>query len=231
MFKNKYFYNARLLPAVITSIPMLIFCNKIFAVQYNEALKNVFDILPTIAHLGLSAAVITICIQLNRFVSKEIFQRLYFREELKMPTTNYLMINSPEYPDAIKNKIRAKIKDNFTISLLDESEERQNEINARKSIATAVSQIRIALKGNAMLLQHNIEYGFWRNLIGGAFWASILSIVIIIYGHSEHQYELRTVGIICLSVYLIPIVLSKLIITKYGKYYAKILFEQFLSLP
>jgi len=230
MFKNKYFYNARLLPAVITSIPMLIFCNKILAVEYNEALKNVFDVLPIIAHLGLSAAVITICIQLNRFIAKEVFQRLYFKDELEMPTTNHLMIKSAEYPEPIKNKIRMKIKDKFSMMLLDEYDERQNEINARKLIATAVSQIRNALRGNSMLLQHNIEYGFWRNLIGGSFWAIIFSIVIFFYGNNFNQVGLKTVGIICLIIYFIPILFSKMIINRYGKYYAKILFEQFLSL-
>jgi hypothetical protein len=117
MFKNRYYYGARLFPAIITSIPMLIFCNKIVAVKYHDALKNIYDVLPIIAHLGLSAAVIFICIQINRFLAKEIFQRLYFKEELYMPTTNHILIKSTYYADAIKNKIRKKIKDKFSITL------------------------------------------------------------------------------------------------------------------
>lgn len=231
MFKNIYFYRARLFPAVITSIPMLIFFNKILAVKYNDALRNIYDILPIIAHLGLSAAVIFLCVQINRLIAKEVFQKLYFKEELFMPTTNHIMVKSVFYAEAIKTQIRTKILAGFSIALLNAHEEQQNETNARKLIATAVSQIRIALRGNAMLLQHNIEYGFWRNLIGGSLLAFIFSVVIFFYGHYNSQPDLKITGIICLIIYFIPIVLSKLIINYYGKYYSKILYEQFLSLP
>ncbi|MCW3091407.1 MAG: hypothetical protein JWP81_2476 [Ferruginibacter sp.] len=231
MFKNIYFYRARLFPAVITSIPMLIFFNKIPAVEYNDALKNIYDILPIVAHLGLSTAVIFLCIQINRLIAKEVFQRMYFKEELFMPTTTHIMVKSVFYAETIKNKIRSKIEAAFSVTLLTAREEQQNETNARKLIATAVSQIRIALKGNTMLLQHNIEYGFWRNLIGGSLVAVIFSAAIFFYGYHYGQQDLKAISIICLIIYAIPIFLSKLIINYYGKYYSKILYEQFLSLP
>jgi hypothetical protein len=230
MFKNIYFYRARLFPALITSIPMLIFLNKIIAVEYQEALKNVYDILPIITHLGLSAAIIFLCVQVNRLLAKEIFQRLYFREELNMPTTNHLLWKNNYYDVSVKKKIRDKMNEKFGISLLGSGEEQQDETKARKLIISSVSQIRIALKGNSMLFQHNIEYGFWRNLIGGCVLAVMFSIAIYFYGRQNRLNDLTTIGIILFSVYLIPIVLSKPIIRYYGKYYSKILFEQFLSL-
>lgn len=231
MFKNIYFYRARLFPAVITSIPMLVFLNKIIAVKYSDALRNIYDVLPIIANLGLSAAVIFLCIQINRLIAKEVFQRFYFREELFMPTTNHIMVKNTFYAEPIKNSIREKIKDKFSISLMGSTDEAQNENNARKIIAAAVSQIRIVLKGNSMLLQHNIEYGFWRNLIGGSLLSVLFSITIFFYGSYYHMQDLKITGFICLIIYLIPILLSKLIINYYGKYYSKILYEQFLSLP
>lgn len=230
MFKNIYFYRARLFPALITSIPLLIFINKIIAVKYATALKNIYDVLPLITHLGLSAAIIFLFVQINRLVAKEVFQRWHFRDELYMPTTNHLLMNSTYYPIAIKNKIRDKIAAKFQIDLLNASEEQQNHENARKLIATAVSQIRNALRGNVILLQHNIEYGFWRNLIGGSLIALFFSAIIIWYGYSNDFPDQVTVGFICFIVFLIPVILSKMIIHYYGKYYAKILYEQFLSL-
>ncbi len=230
MFKNIYFYRARLFPAVLTSIPMLVLFYKVIAVKYNDALKNIYDVLPIITNLGLSTAIIFLCIQINRLIAKEIFQRFYFREELFMPTTNHIMVKNIFYAEPIKNDIRNKIKDKFSITLLDSNEEQQNENNARKVIAAAVSQIRIALKGNSMLLQHNIEYGFWRNLIGGSLLSVLFSAVILFYGNYYHLPDLKTAGLICLIIYIIPILLSKLIINYYGRYYSKILYEQFLSL-
>ncbi len=230
MFKNIYFYRARLLPALLTSIPLLILLNKVFAVEYQDALKNVFDVLPIIAHLGLSAAIIFLCVQINRLLAKEIFQRLYFRDELNMPTTNHLLWKNTYYDEAVKRRIRDRMNEKFGISLLSSHEEEQDEIKARKLILTCVSQIRIALTGNQMLLQHNIEYGFWRNLIGGSVLAVIFSALIYFYGNHNHLNDLKTIGIILFFIYLIPIILSKPIINYYGKYYSKILYEQFLSL-
>jgi hypothetical protein len=199
-------------------------------VKYALVLKNIFDVLPIIVHLGLSAAVLFLCVQVNRLIAKEIFQRLYFKEELFMPTTSHLLYSNRFYETESKNEIRARIKRSYGIDLLNKDEEKENELKARKLIAGAVSQIRISLNGNKMLLQHNIEYGFWRNLIGGSLLAVCFCIAIYFYGLDAHTNDLKLTGIICFIVYLIPVLLSKLIIRSYGKYYAKILFEQFLSL-
>lgn len=221
---------ARLFPALLTSIPILIFANNILAVKYADALTNIYSILPAIAHLGLSAAIIFLLVQINRFVAKEVFQRLYFKDELYMPSTNYLLQNNTFYPLQIKNNIRNKIKNKFQINLVDAELEIKDENNARKIIAMAVSQIRNSLRGNSMLLQHNIEYGFWRNLIGGSLVAFIISVVIFIYGNIQHLPDQQTVGLICSIIYFLPVVFSAVIIRHYGKYYAKILYEQFISL-
>lgn len=230
MFKNVYFYRARLLPALITSIPMLIFINKVFAVKYANALQNVYDVLPIIAHLGLSVAIIFLFVQVNRLIAKEMFQRIYFNNELHMPTTNHLLINNTHYPFFVKNKIRDKIFAKFQVNLPDAQEESQDENNARKIISVAVSQIRIALKDNSIILQHNIEYGFWRNLIGGSLLSVLFSIAIFFYGKYFHLIDQQSIGAICFIVYSLPLFFSKFIIKKYGNYYSKILFEQFLSL-
>ena len=230
MFKNAYFYRARLFPALLTSIPMLIFINKIVAVRYHAALSNIFEILPIISYLGLSAAIIFLCVQINRLIAKEIFQRLYFKEESHMPTTNNLLWNNNIYDDNTKAKIRDKIYDKFGVTLLKRQDEQKDEIKARKLIVTSVSQIKIALTKNVMLLQHNIEYGFWRNLIGGCLLAVIFSACIYFYGRNFGLNALETIGIILFIIYMVPIILSKFIIGRYGRYYSKILYEQFLSL-
>ena len=230
MFKDVYFYRARFFPALLTCIPMLVFFNKILVVRYYDAMKNVFEVLPIIAHLGLSAAVIFLCVQINRILAKEIFQKFYFKEESHMPTTNFLLWNNDYYDETIKVKIRDKIQSKFGITLLNLNEELQYEKRARNLIVTTVSQIRIALKGNKMLFQHNIEYGFWRNFLGGCVLAVIFSVVIFFYGYRNSIDGLKVLGIISFIFYLLPILLSKLIIQNYGRYYGKILYEQFLSL-
>ncbi len=229
MFKNIYFYRARLFPALLTSIPLIIFINRILAIEYNDALKNVLDVLPLLTHLGLSAALVFLCAQVNRVIAKELFQHIYFKDELNMPSTNHLLWKSTYYDLTVKKKIRDKMNEKFGITLLGAEEELQDETRARKLIVTCVAQVRVALTGNSMLLQHNIEYGFWRNLIGGSVLALLFSAAILVYGISNGFKDLITIGISLFGIYLMPILMSKVIIRKYGNYFSKILYEQFLG--
>lgn len=230
MAVNPYFLRARLFPTVLTSIPLLVVINAVIAPIYHEALKNIYAVLPTIASFGLSAAVIFLFVQINRLIAKEVFQRFFFQDEVRMPSTNHLLWQDSFFEDQIKVQIRTKIKDRFNIDLLDKRGEAQNEMKGRRLIVTAVSQIRNVLRGNKMLLQHNIEYGFFRNLIGGSLLAVAVSIFLLVYALIMDANRLCTTAIILIIVYLIPLLLSKMLIKKYGNYYSKILYEQFLTI-
>tara|TARA_R110000868_G_scaffold155185_1_gene381599 strand:- start:59 stop:751 length:693 start_codon:yes stop_codon:yes gene_type:complete len=227
---NNYYFKARLFPTVLTSIPAIILYNKFVANLYHDKLENIYAGLPTITDVILSGAIIFLLVQLNRFLSKEIFQRLYFKDEINMPTTNLLLKSNSELETSIKQKIEDKIKSKFDINLLTLPEESADDQRARKLIATTVSQIRNLLRDNTLLLQHNIEYGFFRNLIGGSFIAFLISLIIVASSQYTGDIPTRNLGMILTCIYFLPILFSKLIINRYGKYYAKILYEQFLTI-
>ena len=227
---NSYYLKARLFPTALTSIPAIILYNKFVAVLYHDRLENIYAALPTITDVIFSGAIIFLLVQINRFLSKEIFQRVYFKDEINMPTTNLLLKSNNELEKSIKQKIEDKIKTKFDITLLSSIEESAEEPRARKLIATTVSQIRNVLRDNTLLLQHNIEYGFFRNLIGGSFLAFLISLIILFSSHFSGDIPTRNLGVILTIIYFIPIILSKVIIDRYGKYYAKILYEQFLTI-
>lgn len=228
---NPYYMKARLLPTALTAMPAIIFYTNFIAPLYSENLANVFTTLPTITNATFSAAIVFLLIQLNRFCAKELFQRLYFQDELKMPTTNHLLWKNSFFDDAIKRKIRTKIRDKYDISLLSEEEETVEETRARKLISAAVSQIRISLKDNPMLFQHNVEYGFFRNLIGGSLLAAFFTLLILIFAYVNSYQQLKLIAILLLIIYSTPLFLSKFFIKRYGDYYSKILYEQFLNQP
>ncbi|WP_445908889.1 hypothetical protein [Yeosuana sp.] len=230
MAVNNYYFKARLFPTVLTSIPVIILYNKFVSILYHDKLEKIFSLLPSVTDIILSSAIIFLLVQVNRFLSKEIFQRLYFKDEKNMPTTNMLLKSNNELEISIKQKIEDKIKTKFGIDLLSITDESSDESRARKLITTVVSQIRNVLRDNTLLLQHNIEYGFFRNLIGGSFLAFVISIIIVILSYHTHDLTIRNLGWILTIVYFVPILCSKLIINRYGKYYAKILYEQFLTI-
>lgn len=227
---NSYFIRARLFPTILTAIPLLLLVNYLLSSYYYESFKKILDILPILASLGLSTAFIFLSVQVNRIISKEIIQRFYFKEEVKMPTTNHLLWNDIFFDKTIKTTIRAKIQTLYAIVLMNEQEEQADELKSRNQIIIAVSQIRNSLRGNDLLFQHNIEYGFFRNLMGGSLLAVVCSILIVIFAYLKNEIVLINAGIILLFIYLIPIILSKLIIKRFGHYYSKVLYEQFLTL-
>jgi hypothetical protein len=227
---NSYYLKARLFPTVLTAVPALILYNKYIAPVYHDRLNDIFTVLPTITDVILSSAIVFLLVLVNRFLSKEIFQRIYFTDEIKMPTTNMLLKSNTEFETTIKQKIESKIKIMFDIDLLSVEEELQDEERARRLIVTTVSQIRNCLRDNKMLLQHNIEYGFFRNLIGGSLLAVIVSIVMFLYSYLSYDCSTVILSAVLIVIYLIPIILSKWLINRHGSYYAKIVYEQFLSL-
>lgn len=161
MAVNIYYFKARLFPTVLTSIPVIILYNKFVSILYHDKLEKIFSLLPSVTDVILSSAIIFLLVQVNRFLSKEIFQRLYFKDEKNMPTTNMLLKSNNELEISIKQKIEDKIKTKFGIDLLSSTDESSDESRARKLITTVVSQIRNVLRDNTLLLQHNIEYGFF----------------------------------------------------------------------
>lgn len=230
MSLNSYYIRARLFPTILTVIPLLIFFNKIVATFYYDTLKEILGVLPLITNISLSTALLFLMVQINRLVAKEIFQRFYFEDEIKMPTTNHLLWSSVFFENSIKTKIRSKINAKYELILMNPEEENAQEQNARKQICIAVSQIRNSLRDNKLLLQHNIEYGFFRNLLGGCLIALIFSLCILIYGFTMGELGFKITGIVLSIIYLIPILFSNPIIKRFGNYYSKILYEQFLSI-
>jgi hypothetical protein len=225
---NQYYIKARLFPTVLTSIPVLYFYNTIVSEIYRDDLKKLFQELPIVTDILISTSLIFLLVQVNRLISKEIFQRFYFKDELEMPTTNFLLKSNSEMEINLKLKIQSKIKQFFDLELLNHEEEIADELAARKLIVTAVSQIRNSLRDNQLLFQHNIEYGFFRNLIGGSFLSVLISTIVLIVFYLNKVQTNDVIIYFFISLYILPIFFSSYIIRRLGKYYARVLFEQFI---
>lgn len=226
---DPYTIKARLFPAILTSIPLVAFYHLVIAPIFSAELITIHSYLPLAANVSLSMALIFLMSQINRIISKEVFQLRYFQNEAKMPTTDYLLWAHPFFSNEFKQKIRNKISEKYGMDLLAADSEKDDEISARKSITGAVSQIRNSLRGNALLLQHNIEYGFVRNLIGGCAVSVLFALLLLILGYWTQSTITMWLGAVFLFVYSIPLTLSKYLMNRYGQYYCKILYEQFLT--
>lgn len=225
---NKYYIKARLLPAILTSVPLISFYYYILKPLIGNNLNEIIPLIPHFGDISITIAAMLFLIQVNRFLSKEFLQRNYFNDELKMPTTDFLLHSNLEYSDDFKKIIREKIFNKYNIKLSDMIEEGADEQTARKKIKEAVGLIRVTLQGNEMLLNHNIEYGALRNLLGGCFHSIIFSIGLIIFKYFEPTKPPNlSYPIILFVIYTLLLIFSKWLMKRYGDNYAKILFQEF----
>lgn len=226
---NKYYITSRLIPAILTSIPACTAYYYFLAPLISTNTSHIYWLHP-VENIGLMTGIIFLVMQINRYISKEVFEKKYFKNESEMPTTNYLMDSNTYYTSEIKRAIRSKIKRDFEIDLLSQQQDSSNELTVRKNITMAVSQVRSFLKENSMIYRHNMEYGFFRNLIGGCVPALIISLIMaLMFKVVQINETMFWISLGLSVIYFVPISLSKTIINKYGSYYAKILFEQYLE--
>lgn len=229
---NKYSLTARIIPAVLTIIvPIFVFNHFYVSEEFAKFLSYIFGI-RIISNIGISMFALYFLSQLGRMIGKYLFQSVFYQDEVKMPTTEFMLYKHPLFTDNYKDKVREKVKADFDIEWSSKEEEKKDELTARKRIVETMALIRKKLHGNSFLLQHNIEYGTIRNAIGGSVLGIIFSVINIIFFKMYRPIEMAVIISICtLSVYVLLILFSKLLINSFGNSYAKILFREYLGKP
>lgn len=226
---DEYEIKADLIPAIITSPPFLL----LHLFFLNPLLNNLFGVFSLISQYftGISLPFIFIfsSMQLNRMIGKIIFEKIIFKNRLNFPTTNYLLYSNKEVSSVYKNKLRKKIFIDFKIKFPNKKNEIKNLNETRIIINDVVGLIREKIKSGRLLFIYNTQYGFFRNLIGGALIGIIISLTNILIGIFKNNETFLIYSITCLAIFLFPIVISKFIINELGKLYADRLFSEYLS--
>jgi len=221
---------ARLIPATFTILIPLIIFNHFYTSPALTELLGAFKASEAISNISISLVLMFYLSQASRIIGKNLFEKRYFNDELKMPTTELMLFSNNQYSDDYKLRFASKVKSEFDINICSKSQEIADEQIARKIIVEAMSSVRKRLLNNKFLLQHNIEYGAMRNTIGGSVLGLLICIInsfffIFLIPVDFAVYSSILLGI----VYLIFIVFSKSIINSYGIAYAKILFREFIG--
>ena len=99
---------------------------------------------------------------------------------------------------------------------------------ARRRIVEIVAQIRQKVRDGYLLLQHNIEYGFARNLIGGAPLGISVSIVCAFYFYGDSR-AITLFSVALAFLWGLLLLLSKTIIGRFGVLYAKRLIQEYIG--
>jgi hypothetical protein len=212
---------ARIFPTIIGLIPFFIF-------QY-LFLNNLWSIDSLIAsavgNVGLSTILLYAFNQYFVRIPSKIFEDFLFRKQLYFPTTNLLMYSDDEYSSEFKDQIRESVNKDFSIQLPTAKEESDDEKNARKRIKDSIRVIIGKVKDGYLVLQHNIEYGFVRNLWGASLVGLLGSTLLLcISAPASPLFLLGKILAIGFGVYLM---FGFLIIKYVGHQYARKLIEEY----
>lgn len=216
-------------PALLTSIPLFV----LYFFSLNPSLENFLSglfSLQVASDITISLALLYGFSQLNRFLSKQLFEKKIFSDGLYLPTTNCLLNRDQSFSDEFKTKLHSKIKTDFGIEILAKAEEAKDELKARKIISEAVGQIRSKVVAGRLTEQHNAEYGFVRNLVGGSVASLSFSIINVgVFGLLSYNTNAIVITMVLGFVYLLVLIFSKKVILSFGQHYARILIQEYMA--
>lgn len=228
---DKYIRVARVYPAVLGMLPtciLLALCMGEWFPQYQALVGDVNWMLCMIGGTALvSMAVGYLVREIFKETSKWLFQyRLFKKDETEMPTTRMLLWENASISPEYHKEIAAKVKDTFGIKLPSQKEEQADPDRAKKIIADVVYQIRQNCRGDEILRQYNIEFGFCRNYLGASVW-SILFIIGIGIANIFFGWLPWWLLVVALVLQVIMMAGCYLLLETRGWTYAKYLFATF----
>ena len=220
IFMNKYTFHARFLPTVLGIIPF------IFIFGLLPISSTVLKVLSTGAlSIALTYFVMNFAVRLPA----KMFEEWLFSNGLKMPTTQLLMYSNDEYQDKFKDEIRNKIFQDFNIKIPSKKSEIEDEKLSRRCIKDVIKLIIGKVKDGHLLLKHNYEYGFFRNLWASSLLGLVGSLILIFISIVNNLNILMWSSIGLFVAYCLYMLFGHLIIKYTGKLYAKKLIEEYFS--
>jgi hypothetical protein len=228
---DKYGRTARLVPALFTIVfPLLIFNHFFVNKQISKIIEN-FNKVEFLGDITMSVVLMFFTTQFARVIGKNLFERRIYKDELEMPTTQFLTYSNTEYSDDYKMKFAKKVKKDFGIVLSTKEEEKKDKQGTyKRKIIETFSHIRKRINNNSFVLQHNIEYGAMRNALGGSVVGVLISVLNIAFFYFV-TYNLTAVALsmFLFVVYLFMLIFSSSILKSYGRNYAKIIIREYMG--
>lgn len=223
-----YTLRARIYPAALCAIPIFVLNYFLLHVYLGDFLNSILSI-RWAGEVTIAVILTYFLAEIGRFIAKELYEKSYFKDELSMPTTDFLLHSDQTYTQEYKSQIHSKILSDFSMQVCSSQEEAADNEKARKIIVQCVSMIRGKVKDGRLILNHNIGYGFARNLIGGSVIAVAVSIVnLYIFGYFIPNMTAFWISLFLGLIYLTIMLSGKSIMSRYGIRYAKVLIQEYL---
>ena len=230
---DKYIRVARIYPAALGMFPtsiLLALCIGEWFPQYQALVGSVKGVLCLIGGTTLvSMSVGYFVSEIFRETSKWLFQYLKFnRDETDMPSSKMLLWKNANITPVYHEQIAAKVKMTFGVKLPTREEELADLDMAKKTIVEVVQQIRQNCRGDKILRQFNIEFGFCRNYLGAGVWSILLLIGMGIVNFFYGWLPWWTI-IVAIVIQVLLMAGCYFVLEARGRAYAKCLFATFMG--
>lgn len=218
ILSDKYTLRARVFPAVLGVIPFALVLKFV----------PIEPVLLKVVTAGIfSSALVYVSTQFIIRIPAKMFEDWLFSNGLYMPTTNFLLYKDFEYQDQFKDNIRSQIQRDFGITLSSKEEETIDEVTARRKIKDATKLMINKVKGGYLLLKHNYEYGFSRNLWSSSIFGLIGSLLLTYLSIVSNDKTMMITSVVLGGLYLLYVFFGFLLIKYVGKLYARKLIEEY----
>jgi hypothetical protein len=221
---DKYEIRTHYMPALLCSAPFMAL-GIYFIAQLDD---RFWDSVLTQAFGGvtMSFALYFLAAFTCRHVGKWLEDRV-FGQGKDFPTTKFLLDSDTNLSHERKQEIYAKIKTEFNIDLAGKTD---GGSAGRKRIHEAIGQIRQRFfKKNEMILQRNIQFGFAKNVTGGAIVAVITSLLLCVLSVLSGQHQVLKVSVLLLCAYILLGLYGLAAMKSNAGRYAHTLFDEFLA--
>lgn len=220
---DKYDIHTQYAPAILYSASFVV-----IGFYFLSQIKT--DIWGHILTLGIGGVTMTYALyQLARHSCRFLGKRLEestFRDGRNFPTTRFLLEDNATYTTERKAEIISKIKKDFKADL---SSFTIDTFTNRQRIHEVIGLVRKKFKKQEMVLQRNIQYGFWRNLAGGSVIAIAVSLLAVLLSVITHMTTALEVSLLFLGTYILIAIFSFFAMKLCARYYALALFDELLS--
>lgn len=227
---DTYTIYARFFPCIISALPLFVLW---FFLSENIQFRELWTFLSGLKFyggIGISIVALYFYAQVIRITSK-FFEDKYFLSNAGFPTTYLMTYEDATFSKSYKNKYRKLVEKHLDIHLPNESEESTDINEARKRLNEATKHIILKVGDGQLVKEHNIWYGFVRNLTGGTIFSMVFCLINIAVGALIEKSNILVItSCVLLTMYAFLFIFRKRILVQNAEAFAKQLIAEFISL-
>jgi hypothetical protein len=227
---DTYTIYARFFPCIISALPLFVLW---FFLSRNVQLRELWAFLSGLKFyggVGISLVALYFYAQVIRITSK-FFEDKYFLGNAGFPTTYLMTYEDTTFSKSYKDEYRKLVKKHLDIDLSNESEELADIGEACKRLNETAKHVILKVGDGQLVKEHNIWYGFVRNLIGGTIFSMVFCLINIAIGILIVKSSiLVSTSSVLLIMYASLFISRKRILVQNAEAFAKQLIAEFMSL-